>query len=64
MIPMIAGVTLSAAIYTAGAVYLGATTGTSYAYGRKAGRLICTKIDDLESRVYTYYQETVKISRN
>ena len=55
MIPMIAGVTLSAAIYTAGAVYLGATTGTSYAYGRKAGRLICTKIDELESHVFSYF---------
>jgi len=55
MIPMIAGVTFSAAIYTAGAVYLGATTGTSYAYGRKAGRLICTKIDEFESQVFSYF---------
>ena len=55
MIPMIAGITLSAAIYTAGAVYLGATTGTSYAYGRKAGRIICKKIDEFESQVVSYF---------
>jgi hypothetical protein len=52
---MVAGFAFSAAFYTAGAVYFGATAGTSYAYGRKAGRIICEKIDTLESNVTTYF---------
>ena len=52
---MVIGFSISAAVYTAGAVYLGATTGTSYAYGRKVGRIVCERLDEFEGRMISYF---------
>lgn len=51
MIPIILGIASTVGRITITAVTVGSVAGTSYAYGRKFGRMICTTLDNFEGRV-------------
>ena len=50
MIPVIGTIALSIVGMSLNAVSLGATAGTTYAVGRKTGRIVCEKMDEFESK--------------
>ncbi|HIF45634.1 MAG TPA: hypothetical protein EYQ73_02415 [Candidatus Poseidoniales archaeon] len=51
MIPIIFGAGLAIAAGTAYALGNGASAGAGYAFGRKTGRVLCEKLDFVESRL-------------
>ena len=51
MIPMLFGGGLAIAAGTAYALSNGASAGAGYAFGRKTGRVLCEKLDFIESRL-------------
>ena len=56
MIPIILGIASTVGRVTITAVTIGSVAGTSYAYGRKVGRVICTTLDGLEGRATTIFE--------
>ena len=50
MIPVIGSIALGIAGMTLNALSVGATAGSTYAIGRKTGRIVCEKLDLFESQ--------------
>lgn len=51
MIPVVLATAFAVGRVTINAVTFGSVAGTSYAYGRKVGRVICTTLDNFEVRL-------------
>ncbi|MDG1551036.1 MAG: hypothetical protein P8Q95_04850 [Candidatus Poseidoniaceae archaeon] len=51
MIPVILATTFAVGRVTMNAVTFGSVAGTSYAYGRKVGRVICNTLDNFEGKI-------------
>ena len=53
MIPVVLATAFAVGIrvFRINAVTFGSVAGTSYAYGRKVGRVICTTLDNFEGRL-------------
>ena len=51
MIPVILATAFTVGRHTINAVTVGSVAGTSYAYGRKVGRVICNTLDNFEGRI-------------
>ena len=51
MIPVVLATAFTVGRVTINAVTFGSIAGTSYAYGRKVGRVICTTLDNFEGRL-------------
>ena len=51
MIPMLLGSALTVGRITVNAVAVGSIVGSSYSMGRKYGRVICEKLDEIEGRI-------------
>ena len=54
MIPVILAFTVGRV--TINAVTIGSVAGTSYAYGRKVGRLVCNTLDNFENKLTNYIE--------
>jgi hypothetical protein len=50
MIPLIAGIGISTALWTVRAITISGTAGMSYATGRKFGRNACNLLDSFEDK--------------
>ena len=51
MIPVILATAFTVGRVTMNAVTVGSIAGTSYAYGREVGRVICNTLDNFEGRI-------------
>tara|TARA_B100001113_G_C20891865_1_gene527309 strand:+ start:455 stop:628 length:174 start_codon:yes stop_codon:yes gene_type:complete len=51
MIPIILATAFTVGKTTMNAVTIGSVAGTSYAYGRRVGRVICKTLDSLEGKI-------------
>lgn len=51
MIPVILATAFTVGRITMNAVTVGSVAGTSYAYGRKVGRVICNTLDNFEGKI-------------
>ena len=51
MIPVILATAFTVGKTTMNAVTIGSVAGTSYAYGRRVGRVICKTLDSLEGKI-------------
>lgn len=51
MIPVILATAFTVGRHTINAVTVGSVAGTSYAYGRKVGRVICKTLDNFEGKI-------------
>ncbi len=59
MIPMLLGSALTVGRITVNAVAVGSIVGSSYAMGRKYGRVICEKLDEIEGRITTALSSSI-----
>ena len=51
MIPIILTTALTVGRVTLNAITIGSVAGTSYGYGRKVGRVLCSYLDSFEGKV-------------
>ena len=58
MIPILFGTFLTVGRLTVNAVAIGSVAGASYGIGRKYGRIICEKLDTLEERALSIFQDS------
>jgi len=58
VIPLIAGIGISTALWTVRAITISGTAGMSYATGRKFGRKACILMDSMEDKARSMVGDT------
>ena len=56
MIPLLLGSAFAVGRITINAVAVGSIVGSAYGLGRKYGRIICEKLDDVENQLASMWQ--------